>query len=138
VRARDKEGQPTRVWRRGEPLELDVCLTASQPLRRPAVDLAFHDLRRNRLFALRSDRLSTSPDQIHGSWTATFKIEHPGLILPEISFDIGVREGPGEYILLLQDAGRISLDQSAVYDVAIQDCLLQTKSSQSWRTGTAD
>jgi lipopolysaccharide transport system ATP-binding protein len=133
---RDLDGQPTRVWQQGQPLQIDVTLIAHQPLRRPAVDLAFYDQRRTRLFALRSDRLSQSPEQIQGCWTASFRIEHPGLILPEITLDVGVREGPGHYLALIQDASRLSFDQGAVQDVGLSDCLVQANSSQYWRTGT--
>ena len=135
LRVRDAQGRPTRIWRQGEPLEMEVTLIAHQPLRRPAVDLAFYDQRRTRLFALRSDRLSQSPELIQGCWTATFSIENPGLILPEIILDIGVREGPGHYLALIKDAGRLSLDQRLLQDVAVHDCLLQTRSSQIWRSG---
>jgi lipopolysaccharide transport system ATP-binding protein len=136
LRVVDAQGEPTRMWRYGEPLQVEVALFARQPLWRPAVDVAFYDERRTRLFALQSDRLAEGPERIEGSWTAIFRVENPGLILSEISLDLGVREGSGHYFVLIPDAGRLSLDSSRVPAAPQSDCLLCPRATQTWRHGT--
>ena len=135
LRVLDGQGRPTRVWRFGEALQMEVTLLARKPIWKPAVDVAFYDDRRTRLFALQSDFLSKGPDRIEGSWTASFRVENPGLTLAEVSLDVGVREGAGNYFALIPDAGRLSLDCSSVPGAARNDCLLSPRTSQTWRAG---
>ena len=137
LRVLDRDARPTRTWRYGESLRFDVTVVAHHPIWNPAVDLAFYDDRRTRLFALQSDRLGTGPERIEGSWTASFVIENPGLALSEVSLDVGVREGSGEYLALIRDAGRLSVDSSAVSDLALSDCLLHPRSAHEWQAGEA-
>ena len=137
LRVFDGQGHPTRVWRYGESLRMEVTLVARSQIWNPAVDLAFYDDRRTRLFALQSDRMGAGPERIEGSWTASFLIENPGLTLSEISLDVGVREGSGNYFALIQDAGRLSVDYSAVPEVALSECLLHPRSEHHWQAGAA-
>ena len=137
LRVLDRDARPTRTWRYGESLRLEVTVVARQPIWNPAVDLAFYDDRRTRLFAFQSDRLGAGPERIEGSWTASFVIENPGLALSEVSLDVGVREGSGQYLALIRDAGRLSVDASAVPDLALSDCLLHLRSAHEWQAGEA-
>lgn len=135
LRVFDSRGHPTRIWRYGEALRMEVTLVARHSIWNPAVDLAFYDDRRTRLFALQSDRMGAGPERIEGCWTASFLIENPGLTLSEISLDVGVREGSGNYFALIQDAGRLSVDYSAVPEVALSECLLHPRSEHRWQAG---
>ena len=129
----DGAGQPTVSWRYGEPLQIEVTLVTKSPLWKPAVDLAFYDERRTRLFALQSDRLGQGPERIDSSWTASFRIENPGWTLTEISIDVGVREGAGAYLSLVEYAGRLSIDHSTVPGAALTGCLLFPRTSHAWK-----
>jgi ABC-type polysaccharide/polyol phosphate transport system ATPase subunit len=126
-------GGKTRTWRYGEPLRVCVTVQPSGELWRPAVDLAFYDSARRRLFALRSDRVADGPERIVAPQQIVFEIGNPGITLPELIIDIGVRQGAGEYVALFCDAARIGMDLSSLPEGTPTDGLLHPAVGVTWQ-----
>jgi len=132
VTATNAMGEPTRLWRYGETLCIEADVTSRKLLWKPAVDLAFYDTSRRRLFAIQSDRLSESLNQCEGRWVFRCEIENPGFTLGEILIDAGLREGSGEYLVLQLDTVRISTDVGSLPEGASNDGLVYPRLKHSW------
>jgi lipopolysaccharide transport system ATP-binding protein len=135
LRILDADGKPADAWCFGRPLVVEVSIELKRMLWKPAVDIAFYDEKRNRLFAFQSDRLGEVPDQIGGSWVMAFKIENPGLTLDRVTLDVGIREGPTQYFAMIPDAARLSIDHATVPSGAASGCIMHPCVSLQWRKG---
>jgi lipopolysaccharide transport system ATP-binding protein len=134
VRVLDGRGTPSKIWRYGEELRVEVTVFARKPLRQPAVDIAFHSGGRTRLFALQSDRMvGGAPSVVRGRWILEFRIKNPGFTVSEIYFDVGIRLGRGPYFLLIDDADWISPDYASVPEAALMDCILYPQADVKWK-----
>jgi len=132
VSATSSGGEPTRMWRYGTTLCIQVVVSSRKPMWKPAVDLAFYDPFRRRLFAIQSDRLSGSPNQCEGSWTFRCEVDNPGFTVSELLIDAGLREGVGEYLALQVEALRLPTDVSSLPEGASTDGLIYPRLKHSW------
>ncbi len=122
------DGVPTIVWPFGEKLIIEVSVISSEILHHPSIDVGFYTGARVRLFALRSDRLSESPEKIEGRWFVRFEIENPGITSPEMVFDVGLREGmAASYTKLISNAGTLSADHKTFPKSADSDWMMYPK-----------
>jgi len=138
VRILDAGDQPTIVWRFGEPLIIEVLVSTPEVLRRPSVDIGFYTGNRARLFSLRSDRLAMAPPEICGNWTVRFAIDNPGIMAPEMVFDVGIREGNNGYRKMIPNVGSLSADHETLPPIADSDWMLFTKACVTWEgSGTS-
>ena len=136
VTALDASGQPVRVWPYGAKLRLEVAFSARKPMWKPAVDLAFYDIARTRLFSIQSDRLGESSAQGEGRWVFRCDIENPGFTLGELVIDAGLREGQGEYLVLQIDAVRLATDLAGLPEGASTGSLLHPRLTHRWETAS--
>ena len=125
-------GEKTRTWRYGDALRVCITVNPARELWRPAVDLAFYDSTRRRLFALRSDRVAAGPERITAPQQIVFEISNPGITLPELIVDVGVRQGAGEYAALFCDAARLGVDLSSLPEGIPTDGLLHPNVGVTW------
>jgi lipopolysaccharide transport system ATP-binding protein len=130
----DETDTPTRIWHFGQKLIIKISISSRVPLIRPAVDISFHSDNRARLFAFESDKMGQGPEEIVGSWDVTFEIENPGLTIPEIYFDIGVRQNNDPYLVLIRQAARLFSDYSSTPKASLNDCLLYANATHSWQS----
>jgi lipopolysaccharide transport system ATP-binding protein len=109
VRILDEQGQPTVTWPYGRRLIVEVDASVSVPCQRLALDVTFYTSDGQRLFGLQSDSLSGRTAYDAGLHTVKFEIENPGLTVPEMYFDVGLRTTGVGYEAMLPCAGYLIL-----------------------------
>jgi lipopolysaccharide transport system ATP-binding protein len=132
VRILDVNGNPTMVWKFGQPLVLEVLVSSPAVLRHPSVDIGFYTGTRARLFSLRSDQLAATPTTIRGEWKVRFEIHNPGFTAPEMIFDVGLREGNMGYRKLVSNAGSVSADYETFPQFADLESTLFAEAGVTW------
>lgn len=109
VRILDERGQPTGTWPYGRRLIVEVDTSVGVPCQRLALDVTFYTSDGQRLFGLQSDSLSGRTAYDAGLHTVRFEIDNPGLTVPEMYFDVGLRTTGVGYEAMLPCAGYLIL-----------------------------
>jgi hypothetical protein len=134
VTTRDQYGRPSMIWRYGEPLHVEIKFQVNRPLTKPAVDIAFYTGVNTKLFAFQSDRLQPVAPQARDTYQIVFSVENPGVTVPEIFFDVGLREGFAPYFAKVKGAGRLFPDYSTTPFYIVPDSLLTPRATLEWQT----
>jgi len=109
VRILDEEGEPTGTWLYGRRLIVEVDASVGVPCQHLALDITFYTSEGQRLFGLQSDVLNGRTAYDAGLHTVRFEIENPGLTVPEMYFDVGLRTQGVGYEAMLPCAGYLVL-----------------------------
>ena len=101
VRVLNDRGQPTETWTYDSPLVVEIDTLVYRECPRLAVDITFYTSEGQRLFGLQSDRWMGKSAYEPGLHTVRFAIENPGLTVPQMYFDVGLRTAAMGYEALL-------------------------------------
>jgi len=101
LRTFDEQGRPTELWKYGKPLTVEVEIEVKRPQANVAVDITFYSMGQQRLFGFRSDSWATKRKCDVGIHKITFLIKNPGLCVPEMYMDVGLRTSGMAYEALL-------------------------------------
>ena len=87
-------GTPLKVWNNSEEMICLVDLSSERALEKPAIELAFHDERGTKVFALLSDGAGR-PNvlQFERNLTFAFHVVNPGFACEFLRVDVGLRLG---------------------------------------------
>jgi lipopolysaccharide transport system ATP-binding protein len=134
VRVLDSYGRRTEHWEYGQPLNIEIDVEATQELGHMAIDLGFYATGGGKLFGLQSDLLTARKTFSAGSHKVIFRLENPGLSVPEIYLDIGLRTselGFG-YDILLTRAAVLSTKTNTLPLYSLADNLVTPMVKVSW------
>jgi lipopolysaccharide transport system ATP-binding protein len=111
---RDGTGQMTNSWPVGNQVSMEICVPALFVAPHLAVDVTFYTADRTRIFYIQSDAtFQGRPLQAGTRATYRLILENPGVMLPSITIDIGLRYGREPYSHLFLDAYTLYVPPSA-------------------------
>ncbi|HZR33555.1 MAG TPA: ABC transporter ATP-binding protein [Terriglobales bacterium] len=134
VRIFDSAGIAAEAWKYGRPITVEVDVAVRQPCPKLAVDITFYSTNGLRLFGLQSDRWHAAGSFEPGHHTISFRIENPGISVPEMYIDVGLRTAAAGYDVLLPHAAYLFVKSEQLPAYASPIDLITPLAGLEWST----